>query len=110
MALVKHGEGGLYNMTCQGETSRLEVARFIVACLGMEKKLSVIEVDSSFYKNEYFAPRPRSERLVNAKLKQRGLDLMRDWRVALAEYLEQCFLSQTYEQITNNFRDHRIGL
>lgn len=78
---------GLYNMVCSGVTSRLEVAHELVALLGLEEKIRINEVSSDFFKEEYFAERPECERLVNRKLQLRGLDTMRDWKVALKEYL-----------------------
>jgi dTDP-4-dehydrorhamnose reductase len=77
---------GLYNQVCGGSGSRLDVAREFVRLLGLESRLRVEEVDSDFFKNEYFAPRPASEKLVNTKLIARGLNVMRPWEVCLAEY------------------------
>ena len=79
---------GLYNMVCEGLTSRLEVTREMLSLLGMADRIRINEVSSDFFKTEYFAERPECERLVNRKLKLRGLDTMRDWRTALREYLE----------------------
>jgi len=50
--------------------------------------VTVTKVDSSFFEREYFAVRPASEALVNLKLRARGLNVMRDWRVCLREYSE----------------------
>lgn len=85
--LVENEYWGLYNMVCDGVTSRLEVAREMVKALGLEKVVRVTEVDSSYFKEEYFATRPPSERLINTKLKLRGADTMRNWRVCLNDYL-----------------------
>lgn len=79
---------GLYNMVCGGTTGRLEVAEELIKILGLEKEVSIIAVNSDFWKEIYFAPRPSSERLINRKLDLRGLNLMRDWRVCLREYIQ----------------------
>jgi len=34
-------------------------------------------------------PRPASERLINARLNEDGLDVMRDWKTSLSEYLSE---------------------
>lgn len=81
---------GLYNMVCEGQTSRLEIAEELLGILGRED-IKIIEVSSDYFKKEYFAPRPDSERLINRKLNLRGLNIMRDWRVALKEYLEDYY-------------------
>ena len=82
---------GLYNMVCNGLTSRLKVARELLVLLNLEKKISIKKVSSEFFKKEYFAERPASERLLNKKLDLRGLNIMRDWKVALKEYLEDYY-------------------
>jgi dTDP-4-dehydrorhamnose reductase len=78
---------GVYNMVCTGMTSRLEVALALVEELGLGDTVSVQPVDSAFFAQTYFAPRPDCERLLNRRLALRGLDVMRPWREALSEYL-----------------------
>jgi len=78
---------GLYNMVCQGMTSRFEVARALVEELGLSGSVSVTPVKSEYFAQTYFAPRPDCERLINRKLALRKLDVMRPWREALADYL-----------------------
>jgi len=80
---------GLYNMVCQGMTSRLEVAKALVAELGLGDEVTVNPVSSEYFASTYFAPRPDNERLLNRKLALRGLDVMRPWREALADYLRK---------------------
>ena len=78
---------GLYNMVCPGATSRLEVAQQLVVELGLHDSVTVRPVGSDFFADTYFAPRPDCERLVNRKLALRGLDVMRPWQEALADYI-----------------------
>ena len=82
---------GLYNMVCGGQTSRIEVAKELVKILGLESSITIKEVNSEFFSQEYFAERPSNERLINSKLDLRELNLMRDWRVCLKEYLEKSY-------------------
>ncbi|MEZ5651353.1 MAG: sugar nucleotide-binding protein [Burkholderiaceae bacterium] len=82
---------GLYNMVCEGVTSRLEVAHELIRVLGLTDRVRINEVTSDFFKNEFFAPRPDSERLINRKLALRNLNQMRDWREALAEYVNSAY-------------------
>jgi dTDP-4-dehydrorhamnose reductase len=79
---------GHYNMACSGSASRHEVAVEFVRNLGLEDRVAIEVVDSAYFAAEYFAPRPRSERLVNLKLAARGMMRMRDWKTCLAEYAE----------------------
>jgi dTDP-4-dehydrorhamnose reductase len=79
---------GLYNMVCGGVTDRLEVVKELVSLLGMTEDITITEVPSEYFKREYFALRPPSERLLNQKLSIRGLDVMRHWKISLKEYLQ----------------------
>lgn len=89
--LFRNKYWGLYNMVCDGDTSRLEVARELLRIIGLQNEIELIEVESAYFKDEYFAPRPACERLLNRKLKLRGLNTMRDWRIALKEYLSSYY-------------------
>ena len=85
--LIEKKQRGLFNMVCGGYTGRLEVAIELVQLLGLEGSLEVKEVTSEFFAEEYFAERPKCERLLNKRLDDLGLNIMRDWRIALKEYL-----------------------
>ena len=82
---------GLYNMVCEGMTGRFEVTQELLKIMELDKKIKLTEVDSSFFEKEYFATRPDSERLINRKLNLRKMNIMRDWKVCLKEYLEDYY-------------------
>ena len=82
---------GVYNMVCDGITGRLEVAQELMKILNLESQIKVTPVDSQYWKSVYFADRPRSERLTNEKLNLRGLNVMRDWRICLNEYINEYY-------------------
>ena len=84
--LLTTGYYGVYNHVCGGGGSRFDVAVEFVRLLGLADTVKVAKVQSDYYRHDYFAPRPLSERLVNLKLNARGLNRMRDWRTCLAEY------------------------
>ena len=89
--ILEKEKWGLYNLVCEGVTGRFEVANEIVNILNLNKKINIKKVDSSFFENEYFAPRPNSERLVNKNLNEINLNIMRDWKICLREYLMKDF-------------------
>ena len=89
--LLKTEMWGLYNMVCGGQTSRLEVAKELLKILNLENSVKVTEVTSDYFKDVYFAERPPCERLINKKLELRGLNVMRDWKVALREYIKDYY-------------------
>lgn len=82
---------GLYNTVCGGQTSRYEVAEHLLELLNLQDKVKLQAVDSDYFKEEYFAERPASERLVTKKLDLRGVNKMRNWKVALKEYLDNYY-------------------
>lgn len=86
--LLENELWGLYNMVCGGVTGRLEVAKELIRVLHLEDQVKVTEVASEYWRDEYFADRPSSERLINSKLDLRGLNIMRDWQTCLEEYID----------------------
>jgi dTDP-4-dehydrorhamnose reductase len=76
---------GVYNQVCRGSTTRADVAREFVKLLNVD--VGIKEVSSDFFSVEYFAPRPASEMLLTTKLDARGLNVMRDWRECLRDYV-----------------------
>ena len=82
---------GLYNMVCDGMTGRYDVAKELIKVLNLENEVTLKPVNSDFWKKEYFAPRPSSERLITFKLNARGVNEMRDWKVCLQEYINDYY-------------------
>lgn len=91
MLLLEKKMWGVYNMVCDGVTSRLEVAQEMIKILGMQNEIKINKVSSDYFQKEYFVKRPPSERLICKKLELRGLNRMRNWRTALNEYLEKYY-------------------
>jgi dTDP-4-dehydrorhamnose reductase len=91
MELLSSGYWGVFNTVCNGQTSRLEVARELVKIIGKAAEVQIHPVSSDFFKETYFAARPASERLITRKLDLRGLNRMQNWKVALKDYIEQYY-------------------
>jgi len=93
---------GLYNLVCKGQTSRLEVAEELLNLLGLNNAVKLTEVSSDYFAKEYFAERPPCERLINRKLELRGINIMRDWKVALKDYLDMYYqdvINENFKQV-----------
>lgn len=90
--LIEKEYWGLYNMVCEGQTSRYEVASELLNILELENHIKIHPVSSEYFREKYFAERPISERLINRKLKLRNINLMRDWKIALREYINSYYL------------------
>lgn len=89
LKVLKTGYYGLYNQVCGGSCSRLDVAKEFVRLLGLEDKIKITKVSSDYFDQEYFAPRPYSEKLVNLKLISRNINYMRDWKDCLRDYSQE---------------------
>jgi dTDP-4-dehydrorhamnose reductase len=89
--LIDNELWGLYNMVCGGQTSRIEVASELLKILKLEKDVIINPVNSDYFKDIYFADRPPCERLENRKLNLRNANKMRDWKIALKEYIENYY-------------------
>lgn len=97
-AIVQTELFGLYNMVCEGSGFSYDVALEFIKLLGLEKEINIKIVNSDFFKNEYFAPRPDSEKLLNLKLSARGINFMKDWKKCLEDYAESF---KTYLEISS---------
>ena len=89
--LIQKDQYGLFNMVCGGLTSRYEVAKTLLKYYAPEKSIKIRKVSSNYFEKEYFAERPPNERLINKRLDDLGLNMMRNWEPALKEYLEQYY-------------------
>ena len=84
VSIVAAGKYGLYHCVNKGICTRFDIAEKIVEYLG--KKDVVLKPVGS----EYFplpAPRWKSEALLNFRLSNMGMDIMRPWQDSLREYL-----------------------
>ena len=92
-ALIDTDNFGLYNMACEGNTSRYDVAEEILKILNLNNSIKLTKVNSDYFSKIFFAKRPNSENLLNKELNKKGLNLMRPWRDTLKEYLENSYSS-----------------
>ena len=88
--LLQSEHYGIYHMVCEGDGTRYDVAQEILDICG-RNDIKLEAVDSDYFSDTYFAPRPRSEIMVNANLAKIGINLMRPWKLALRDYLVRGF-------------------
>lgn len=77
---------GVFHGACRGGGSRYDVAELMIKIL-KRKDISLERVDSGYFNENYFAPRPTSEKLLDTRLISYGLT--RDWKICLTEYLQK---------------------
>ena len=86
--LIETNSYGVWNSVCKGNATRYDVAVEFLRLMNLTNKIKIKVVSSEFFAKEYFAPRPASEKLITTKLDAAGLNVMRPWQEALAEYIE----------------------
>lgn len=88
--LIRTRLHGTYHLACKGRASRYDVAAEILRILGRtDVKLEM--VGSDFFKEQFFAPRPRSEEMRNYVLDLRSMNEMPQWQDAIRDYLSENF-------------------
>jgi len=85
-ALFNTENYGKYHMVCEGNGHRADIARHILDTLGIEYNMN--EVSSDFFNKQFPVARPRCEILINENLKSINLNLMRSWKPAIDDYLQ----------------------
>ena len=63
----------------------------IIDDLQLGDSVKINSVKSEYFKETYFAERPPNERLINKKLEIMKLNIMRDWKIALREYINDYY-------------------
>jgi dTDP-4-dehydrorhamnose reductase len=84
-AVLANNLTGVYHATSEGETSWYGFVRMIFEKLNMPVKVRPCTTEE-FPRP---APRPKRSSLENKRLKEAGLNVMRPWDIALAEFLDQ---------------------
>ena len=93
--VVQQDAFGLYNMICDGSCSRYDVAQELIKIIN-RPDIKLFKVSSDHFKQEYFATRPASEKLIPKRLKDSNLYIMRPWKQCLREYLQKQWNTSGY--------------
>lgn len=80
---------GIYHGACEGSANRFEVAKRLIELLGLKDRIKLKKVSSDYFKKDYYAPRPVSEKLINDNLHKLKIKITRDWNECLAEYIKK---------------------
>jgi dTDP-4-dehydrorhamnose reductase len=100
LLLLQHGQTGLWSMACEGEASFYELARETVELLGLAGRFDVLPAPRESNVAGDIAARPQRAVISNAQLHSAGLCIQRDWRVALAEYLENPWFKDLFRDFS----------
>lgn len=86
LLLLTKGPPGNYNMVGHGVASFYEYAREVLY-YGQVRGVTVVPINSKRFRQA--APRASKLEAINGKLSDLGIDRMRDWKIALAEYIKE---------------------
>lgn len=89
LSFIETGLYGRYHCVNRGSVNRFEVASAILEAAGIAD-CRLLPVSSSEF--DLPAPRPSNESMRNYNLELLGMDMMRDWRSALREYVASTFV------------------
>ena len=88
LKLIEAKGRGVFNMVGHGSATYYDYARAIVEFLGVDG-VQVIPISSSAFAES--APRAKNLTALNGRLQEMKIDFMRDWKIALKEYIYESF-------------------
>ena len=94
LLLIALGKTGIYNMASMGHATFLEVAQTMAKVLDTTNKLKIEPFpEKSGWKLDV-ATRPGSVLMSNSRLVSERIDLQRNWKIALIEYLNSPYFKK----------------
>lgn len=88
LALLGSQKSGIFNMACLDSASFYDIALAMTELLEITELVRILPAPDKDDKKHDLAQRPRTVFMNNERLNQEGLNMQREWRVALAEYLQ----------------------
>ena len=85
--LIALNKTGIYNMASLGHATFLEVARTMAQVLDSTHKLKIEPFPEKLGWKHDVAARPEAVLMSNTRLDSEGINLQRNWKIALTEYL-----------------------
>ncbi len=107
LVLLGEDARGIYHLTNSGFATRYDIAKEIIKILGYQDRIEVTPVDAGFFSHSFTVTRPRSECLATERLDREGLNCMRPWQVALADYLKEDF-AYAFSGTKKQFGHHAV--
>jgi dTDP-4-dehydrorhamnose reductase len=92
LVLISEGKKGVYNMASHGEASFFDIAEEIVKYFDLGIIINKIS-NKDFVEK---AKRPERAVLSNSKLESEGVDLQRDWKTGLLDYLDSDYFRRLF--------------
>jgi len=94
LLLISLDKTGIYNMASLGQATFLDVAKTMAEVLDTSQKLEISPFPKNLSWKLDVATRPESVLMLNSRLDSEGINLQRNWKDALIEYLNSPFFSK----------------
>lgn len=95
LLLAARGKHGVYNLACHGQASFHELVEHMAECVGLAKRVRILQVPEEQVRGSEKARRP-AVIMANERLRREGLDRQRPWRESLAEYLSLPYFRELF--------------
>lgn len=96
LLLLESEKTGIYHMASHGEASFYDIAVLIVETLGLAGKITIEPAPPYAFKEK--GKRPERAVMENKRLKEEGLDRMREWEESLREYLKRPYFQEMFKE------------
>jgi dTDP-4-dehydrorhamnose reductase len=93
LALLGSDNSGIFHMACLDKASFYEIALAMTEQLEIDDLVRILPAADKADEKHDVAPRPRTVFMDNARLNSEGLNMQRNWRVALNEYLQSPYFT-----------------
>jgi len=94
LLLLALDKTGIYNMASLGHATFLEVARTMAQVLDSTHKIKIEPFPEKLGWKHDVATRPEAVLMSNTRLDSEGINLQRNWKIALTEYLNSSYFKK----------------
>lgn len=96
LVLIARNKNGIYNMASNSETSFYNLAKEIVKYLGLDSRIIILPEQGDSIKKSDIAVRPTKLVMQNKRLQSEMLDLQRNWKECLHQYLNNPYFKNLF--------------
>ena len=97
LILLANNKSGLYCMASHGETSFFDLSCLIIETLGIGDRMILKKVSSLLVSKNEKAKRPEVAYIENERLRSEKLDLQRNWKEGIIEYLNHPYFYNLFK-------------
>jgi len=96
LVLLAEDKCGIYHMASHGAASFYDIALEITNYFGINEKIRILPVSAEEFVKKESALRPKKCILINKRLIEENLDLQRNWKESLHDYLNNDYFRRLF--------------